>query len=187
MKHLNTYITEYIVKKKLDKPIDSENHYDYFPKTKEELAANIKELFDKGETNLNCIDTSAITDMSYLFGTFNNIKNISFNVSNWNVINVTNMSYMFYDCKNFDCDLSSWDVSNVTDMQYMFKNCYKLKDNGLENWDVSNVKNMNGMFKDCKNIEGNGLENWDVKNVKTMRSMFYGCNKLKNIPSWYKD
>ena len=34
MKHLNTYITEYIIKKKLDTPIDSEDHYEFFPKTK---------------------------------------------------------------------------------------------------------------------------------------------------------
>ena len=74
MKHLNTYITEYIVKKKLDKPIDSEDHYEYYPKTKEELISNIKELFDKGETELNCIDTSEITDMSYLFDDFKNVN-----------------------------------------------------------------------------------------------------------------
>ena len=47
MKHLNTYITEYIIKKKLDKPIDSEHNYKYFPKTKEELISNIDELLDK--------------------------------------------------------------------------------------------------------------------------------------------
>ena len=67
MKHLNQFITEYIIKKKLDKPINSEDNYEYFPKTKEELISNIKELFDKGETNLNSIDTSKITDMSHLF------------------------------------------------------------------------------------------------------------------------
>ena len=67
MKNLNTYITEYIIKKKLDKPIDSEYHCTYFPETKEELIKNIKELLDKEETNLNCIDTSEITDMSNLF------------------------------------------------------------------------------------------------------------------------
>ena len=32
MKHLNQYITEYIVKKKLDKAIDSEHKY--YPQTK---------------------------------------------------------------------------------------------------------------------------------------------------------
>ena len=37
MKHLNTYITEYIIKKKLDTPIDSEDHYGCYPKTKQEL------------------------------------------------------------------------------------------------------------------------------------------------------
>ena len=55
MKHLNTYennsfnsksltsyITEYIIKKKLDEPIDSEDHYTYFPNTKEELINIIK-------------------------------------------------------------------------------------------------------------------------------------------------
>ena len=46
MKQLNQFINEYIIKKKLDKPIDSEDHYEYFPKTKKELIENIKELFD---------------------------------------------------------------------------------------------------------------------------------------------
>ena len=45
MKHLNQFITEYIVKKKLDKPIDSEDHYEYFPKSTQELVNNIKKLF----------------------------------------------------------------------------------------------------------------------------------------------
>ena len=47
MKHLNTYITEYIIKKKLDKPIDSENYYNYTPKSRKELINNIKELLSK--------------------------------------------------------------------------------------------------------------------------------------------
>ena len=67
MKHLNQFITEYIVKKKLDKPIDSEDHYKYFPKTKQELIDNINELISKDIYDFNCIDTSAITDMSHLF------------------------------------------------------------------------------------------------------------------------
>ena len=46
MKHLNQFITEYIIKKKLDKFVDSEDHYEYFPKTKGELIENIKELID---------------------------------------------------------------------------------------------------------------------------------------------
>ena len=67
MKHLNQFITEYIIKKKLDKPIDSEDHYDYFPESKEELTENIEELVNKGIYDFNCINTSKITDMSTLF------------------------------------------------------------------------------------------------------------------------
>ena len=44
MKNINQFINEYIVKKKLDNPIDSEDHYKYHPKKKGELIDNISEL-----------------------------------------------------------------------------------------------------------------------------------------------
>ena len=121
MKQINQFITEYIVKKKLDKPIDSEDHYEYSPETKDELIKVIQMLLGKGETDLNCIDTSKITDMS---GLFTNIFNeLVFDVSEWDVSNVTNMESMFFNCKKFDCDLSNWDVSKVENMSNMFYNC----------------------------------------------------------------
>ena len=100
MKHLNTYITEYIIKKKLDKPINSEDHYEYTPKTKKELINIINTLLDKGETNLNCIDTSEITDMSFLSSNFDVTNNID--VSKWNVSNVINMPgiYTYFIVRN---------------------------------------------------------------------------------------
>ena len=119
MKHLNTYITEYIVKKKLDKAIDSEHKY--HPQTKDELIENIKELVDKGETDFNYIDTSAITDMSNLFK-FLDIST-TIDISEWDVSNVTNMSKMFYDCEKINFDISSWDVSKVENMSNMFYSC----------------------------------------------------------------
>ena len=213
MKHLNTYITEYIIKKKLDKPIDSEDHYKYFPKTREELIENIKELINNKIYDLNCIDTSKITDMSKLFWNKLNITNklnINVDVSKWNVSKVTNMSYMFYECEKFDCDLSKWDVSNVTNMRCIFSGCTRFKGKGLENWDVSNVENMHYMLIGCENLICD-LSNWNVSNVKDMECMFYNCKKLnfdlskwninnvenikdmftyctslKNKPSWYK-
>ena len=159
MKNINQYITEYIIKKKLDKPIDSEDHYKYFPETREKLIFYIKMLLDKGKTNFNCIDTSKITDMSKLFST----KIIKFNdidVSNWDVSNVTNMSCMFISSYYFNCDLSKWDVSKVENMSNMFKGC--------ENFDCDFSK-------------------WNVSNVVDTTNMFYGCTSLKNKPSWYKE
>ena len=117
MKQLNTYITEYIIKKKLDEPIDSENYYKYYPKSKGELKDAINELMKQDIYDFNCIDTSKITDMSNLFNLGLDYINKNFDVSEWDVSNVTNMSDMFYRCINFDGDLSNWDVSKVTNMR----------------------------------------------------------------------
>ena len=127
MKHLNQFITEYIVNKKLDKPIDSEDHYEYFPKTKNELIENIKELFDNKIYDFNCIDTSEITDMSGLF--YKDIfSTIAFNVSNWNVSKIENMSGMFFYCTKFKgIGLEKWNVKRVKDMSYMFDECTSIK------------------------------------------------------------
>ena len=209
MKHLNTYITEYIIKKKLDKPINSEDQYDYYPKTKEELLNNIKECLDSNNYDLNCINTSKITDMSSLFYNLK-FEKINIDVSNWDVSNVKDMNHMFCNCTKFDCNLSKWNVSNVKDMQYMFDGCESFEGKGIENWDVSNVINMNYMFGDCwdfnydlskwnvsnvkdmshmfyfcKNFEGKGLENWDVSKVEDTNYMFYDCKSLCcDLSSW---
>ena len=211
MKRLNQFINEYIVKKKLDKPIDSEDHYDYFPETKKELIKNIVEVFNSGKTNLNCIDTSKITDMSNLFDSSNynksldnidiskwNVSNVKYmqfmfdgyenfncDLSNWDVSKVENMKGIFSWCIKFNCDLSKWDVNNVTNMDFMFDNCNKF-DCDLSKWDVSNVLNMICMFGNCKNFKGIGLDNWNVSKVKHMHYMFKGCTSLINTPSWYK-
>ena len=210
MKHLNTYTTEYIIKKKLDTPIDSEDHYEFFPKTKKELRKNIQELLDANVYDLNCIDTSEIIDMASLFdsgnydktldnidiskwdvskvkhmsGMFAGYENFNCDLSNWDVSNVTNMAFMFYNCRNFNCNLSNWDVSNVINMKYMFENCKKFNCN-LSKWDVSNVTNMKYMFQNCENFKAKDLDKWNVSNVKNMEYMFDNCMKLKKIPSWY--
>ena len=137
MKSLQIYINEYIIKKKLDKPIDSGDNYNYFPNSKDEID-NLNELIAKNIYDFNCIDTSAITDMLNLFNMLNkhvknNLKYTPFDVSKWNVSNVTNMSHMFFNCKNFNCDLSSWDVSKVENMSNMFTYCKMFEGNGLEN------------------------------------------------------
>ena len=183
MKQINQFITEYIIKKKLDTPIDSEDHYDYYPETKEELLKNIQELLNHGERNFNCIDTSKITDMSELFK-HEIFDKLIFDVSEWNVSNVTNMEKMFIGCDKFDNDLSKWNVSNVTNMEKMFIGCRKFKGVGLNSWDVSNVENMSGMFKNCINLSED-LSNWNVSNVKYMSSMFYYCLLFDcNLSKW---
>ena len=91
MKKLSNFIIE---KFRLSK--DNINQYNYQPKTKKELKELVKKLIiERGyEADLNDIDTSEITDMSYLFN--------------------------YKELVNFRGDISEWDVSNVKDMSWMF-------------------------------------------------------------------
>ena len=155
MKTLNNYINEALIKKDTKIKI-----YNYHPKDGNELKSIIKELLkERGkDADLNDIDTSAITNMSYLFPS---LDPYNIDISEWDVSNVTNMEEMFYYCLNFNSDLSRWDVSNVENMRHMF-------------WKATSFN--------CD------LSGWNVKNVKSMTNMFYGCDSLpySKEPTWYK-
>ena len=64
------------------------------PKNKAQLKSLIEYAFNHNIYDLNFIDTSEITDMSNLF---EDIRH-NFDVSSWDVSNVTNMSAMFFFC-----------------------------------------------------------------------------------------
>ena len=109
------------------------------PTTKSELCKIIEvALFARQgyDADLNFIDTSLITDMSYLFSGWC-IKNIK--IDEWNVSNVEDMSYMFRDCNEFDCDLSSWDLSSVKNTHHMFINCSSLLDEHKPHFDIDST------------------------------------------------
>jgi surface protein len=93
------------------------------PTSKDELTSIIMEEIKRQgpDADLNFIDTSLITDMSFLF-VWVGIRNIK--IDEWDVSNVTNMDKMFSGCKEFSCDLSKWDVSNVKYHRFMFDNCH---------------------------------------------------------------
>ena len=64
------------------------------PRNREELLREMKLRIDQGQTNLNDIDTSRITDMSYLFRNLNRYPE-KIDISLWDVSNVRKMAYMF--------------------------------------------------------------------------------------------
>ena len=118
--------------------------YSCQPKTKEELKQIIKKRISNEGNNcdLNDIDTSLITDMSWLF------YGLKFNgdISNWNVSNVNTMRGMFKD-SNFNGDISNWNVSNARDMTGMFANSKFNQD--ISNWNIRKDCNVRLMFTVC--------------------------------------
>ena len=102
--------------------------YKIQPKNRVQLVQLINYAFKHKQYDLNFIDTSKITDMSYLF-----------------------------DNVNHNFDISCWDVSNVTNTEFMFDCCFEFKGKGLENWDVSKVEDMKYMFGGCDKLT---IPNW---------------------------
>ena len=126
-------------------------------------------------------------------------------ISNWNVSQVTDMSYLFsgysnnnnHTNVNFNEDISNWDVSNVTDMIHMFS--YSDFNGDISKWiiNTSGSVNMNAMFmgadyfnqdistKTVENTDGTTYTAWDVSSVTNMSWMFSGANSFdKDISSW---
>ncbi|MEM9423772.1 MAG: BspA family leucine-rich repeat surface protein [Spirochaetota bacterium] len=153
------------------------------PRTKAELQSLVDAAIAQNPTvNLNFIDTSLITDMSYLFRGVDK-KNFNGDISEWDTSNVTTMEGMFGFAFQFNRDIRAWDVSSVTRMDKMFWQAAKFNQD-ISAWDTSNVTNMDYMFTGARDFEQN-LRSWNVAKVanKPPADMFWGSGMEKH-PAW---
>jgi surface protein len=101
-------------------------------------------------TGLNYLNTSEVTNMSYMF--FYNLGLTSLDLSSFNTSKVTNMGYMFENCPNLRTIYvgSGWNTAAVTESDYMFYYCNSLEGGQGTTYDQSHVD------KTYARIDGNG-------------------------------
>lgn len=120
-------------------------------------------------SGLEHLDMSDVTDMSYMFYNCQYLESID--ISHFNTENVVDMSNMFYWCGIRDIDLSSLDLSNVTNMSHMFGMCRKLRAANLSGLFMPKLTTVQGMFTQSGINEIN-LNGFEASNITDMSNMF---------------
>ena len=163
------------------------------PANKQALADEITRAMTAhgNEVDLNYIDVSDITDMSWLFSDFRRIgyRLEAFNgdISKWDVSKVSDMLSMFSGATSFNQDISEWNVARVTNMASMFSGATSFNQD-ISDWTVSNVTRMDFMFQVATAFDQD-ISDWEVGQVTNMTSMFQGATSFKqNLDAWgYKN
>lgn len=151
------------------------------------------------------IDTSAITDMSWMFG---RTKAFNHPIGHWDTRNVQDMAAMFWDALSFNQPIGTWDTGHVRDMDCMFRGAKAFNqpldqwntqnvglmrhmfyeaisfNQPLSHWDTGNVTDMSGMFGEATAFNSD-ISTWDTSNVLDMDSMFAGATSFNQpVDKW---
>ena len=130
--------------------------------------------------DLTYLDTSTVSDMSYMFFKTSSIETLD--LTSLNTSNVTNMKAMFSGCMQLkNVDVSNFNTINVTDMQQLFNGCKSLTNINLSSFNTSKVTNFYYMFNECNSLTEINLSNFDTSSVTNMVGMFRKCTSLKKI------
>lgn len=167
--------------------VTSINGYVYANKSSYKLFAYLNNCIS---IDLNGLDTSNVTDMSYMFRSSSKLT--SLDLSSFDTSKVLTMTSMFNGCTSMtSINVSSFDTSKVGNMSEMFRDCSKLTSiDGLNSFTSPSTTTIGYMFYNCQLIERLDLSGFDTSIVNSMTKTFYNCKKLTTIyvsDSWTID
>ena len=133
-------------------------------------------------------ETFSPTTLNHFFANLTKLETIT-GLEYLNTANVTDMSFLFYDCQKLtSLDLSHFNTANVTNMSSMFDGCTGLTSLDVTNFNTANVKNMRYMFSGCHKLKEIYISSKFVTDtVKSSEDMFLGCNSLSGDIDWTSD
>ena len=140
-----------------------------------------------GCANLNITSTDLpilkqVTNMSSMFQDCSNLNGPA-NIGNWNIANVTDMSFMFSYASAFNQNIGNWNTANVTTMYFMLEDASAFNQN-LGNWVLNSSVDLTYMLilcgMDCANYSRT-LAGWALTTSATDRDLgwlflTYGTN-----------
>ena len=164
--------------------IITNSNNDYI-KANENMSHAFEGLSVKTISNLDYLDMSECSDVSYMFSNIANCISIG-DISDWDVSNVTTLAYFLNQAtalKTFPLDLSKWHITNkCKSLSHAFNAVgYTPNVNGksiwpssidLTTWDVSAVKNMAYAFRNAFMISNINITGWNTSKVTDMNHMF---------------
>lgn len=161
-------------------PVDSS---DLFSKASD----NERSEFNPIYIDTSKLDTSRVTDMSYMFYESSNLKNLD--VSNWNTSKVKNMSSMFAKASGLtSLDVSRWDTSNVRNMLSMFRDASSLTSLDVSRWNTSQVTTTAYMFQNLRGLTTLDIGRWDFRNIRSSGAMIADNSLIKiTLPMSFTD
>lgn len=140
------------------------------------------DMYNCASFDLALLDTSKVTDMSFMFATeYERVPYSVSGLSDWDVSSVVDMGCMFAPGPSGFLDLSGWDVSSVGDMFGMFEFSRFLTALDVSGWDTSRVTDMHDMFWGCSSLASLDVSGWNTSWVRDMRNMFAGCESLSSL------
>lgn len=118
---------------------------------------------------------------SNMFNEFRDLKAL-LNLPNIDTSEVTDMSWMFNGCSALEeLDATMFDTANVRDMSYMFAGTKLLTELDVSNFDTSKVTDMTSMFSGCENVSKLDLSRFNTDKLTACAGMFFWCHELDDL------